>query len=118
MEAKARCKAREVTRKNVLSTEIQIPALTCLVRQADWLVCSHSTRRMETGSWAQLFKEARLIEERDADAMRGPASLLTIYMMEEAVQNQLLACTQVHAHVYHHTRAPLHEGTCMPHTCT
>lgn len=49
MEAKARCKAREVTQKNVLSTEIQIPALTGLVRQADWLVCRHSTRRMETG---------------------------------------------------------------------
>lgn len=53
MEAKGRCQAREVTQKNVLSTEIQIPALTWLIRQAgrqaDWLVYSHSTRRMETG---------------------------------------------------------------------
>lgn len=93
---------------------------THMLGQTGGLACLQSQHQEDgdRGSWAQLFKEARLIEERDADAMRGPASLLTIYMMEEAVQNQLLACTQVHAHVYHHTRAPLHEGTCMPHTCT
>lgn len=101
MEAKARCRAREVTLKNVLSTEIQIPALTCLVRQADWLVCSHSTRRMETGDprGKADFRESCRCDERPC--------LITHYIYDGG------SCPK---------SAPgLHTGahTCIPsHTCT